>query len=122
MTDSSRGTTGPASFPHCDQRILHAPGECEYCDLHADWQELRSSWGVAFTGHTPGDREVPCPADALRPPGSASDHRRWGGNKPTSADGTWPQELPASVMIYGEPAAQRDWQKRFLAAFLGKDR
>lgn len=46
-------------FPHCDQRILHAPGECEYCDANPQWQELRKAWGIAFTGHTPaidGDR------------------------------------------------------------------
>jgi hypothetical protein len=46
-------------FPHCDQRILHAPGECEFCDEREDWQALRKAWGIAFTGHTPainGDR------------------------------------------------------------------
>lgn len=40
-------------FPHCDSRVLHAPGECEFCDRHPDWQELRKSWGIAFTGHQP---------------------------------------------------------------------
>jgi hypothetical protein len=42
-----------AQFPHCDQRVLHAPGECEYCDRHPDWQALRKAWGIAFTGHAP---------------------------------------------------------------------
>lgn len=95
-------------FPHCDARILHAPGECEYCDLHPEWQELRKMWGIAFTGHLPGpitaaDVEgqggsrsyaiswrtpatrpevwLPCPADFARPAGSTSDHRRWYGNR-----------------------------------------
>lgn len=48
-----------STFPHCDQRILHKPGECEFCDEHPDWQELRKAWGIAFTGHVPaieGDR------------------------------------------------------------------
>lgn len=52
MTELSR-------FPHCDQRVLHAPGECEFCDMNPMWQELRKAWGIAFTGHTPavdGDR------------------------------------------------------------------
>lgn len=31
-------------FPHCDQRVLHAPRECQYCDKHADWQALRAAW------------------------------------------------------------------------------
>ncbi|MEU7174649.1 MULTISPECIES: hypothetical protein [Micromonospora] len=44
---------GPPTMPHCDQAVLHAPGECTYCDAHPDWQELRQLWGIAFTGHTP---------------------------------------------------------------------
>lgn len=42
-----------AQFPHCDSRILHAPGECEFCDRRSEWQELREAWGIAFTGHQP---------------------------------------------------------------------
>lgn len=99
-------------FPHCDQRVLHRPGECRYCDLHPEWQELRERWGIAFTGHSPGaiaagDVEgqggarsygiswktpatrprtwLPCPADFARPPtGAGSDHRRWAGNVATT--------------------------------------
>jgi hypothetical protein len=127
-------------FPHCDQRVLHEPGECEYCDKHPAWQELREAWGIAFTGHQPRgnlpqcmrlmadtfpgygpgvrcrqpqDHEgechpypawdiLPCPADYARPPGSDADHRRWAGNKPTTADGTWPGETAASRMLYGD--------------------
>lgn len=131
-----------AQFPHCDQRILHAPSECEYCDGHPEWQALREAWGIAFTGHQPraglprchrlmrdtfpgygpdvrceqprGHEDecrpypawdaMPCPADAARPQGAGNDHRRWGGNKPTSADGdpSWPAETAASVMMYGD--------------------
>jgi hypothetical protein len=40
-------------FPHCDQRVLHAPGECEFCDGNPDWQALREAWGISFTGHAP---------------------------------------------------------------------
>lgn len=39
-------------FPHCDSRVLHAPGKCEFCDKHPDWQDLRLAWGIAFTGDT----------------------------------------------------------------------
>jgi hypothetical protein len=45
--------TDIGQFPHCDQRVLHAPGECEYCDQRPDWQALREAWGIAFTGHIP---------------------------------------------------------------------
>lgn len=41
------------TFPHCDQRVLHAPGECEFCDACPEWQALRKAWGIAFTGHIP---------------------------------------------------------------------
>jgi hypothetical protein len=67
-------------FPHCDQRVLHAPGECGYCDQHMDWQDLRSAWGIAFTGYEPEDKELPCPSDHAR--GLAGAHV-WGGNRPT---------------------------------------
>jgi hypothetical protein len=145
-------TTMPIDgFPHCDSAVLHAPGECEYCDGRPEWQSLREAWGIAFTGHAPraslpecgakrswgardswrcrqaaghdkGERPtahsparerelLPCPADAARPPGSAADHRRWGGNKPTSAAGdpAWPAESAASVALYGDKGGRRPW-------------
>lgn len=75
-------------FPHCDQRILHAPGECEFCDAHPEWQELRESWGIAFTGHSYdkdgklfvdeyGNVQQACPAEANRGMKSINS---WGGN------------------------------------------
>ena len=63
-------------FPHCDQRILHAPGECEFCDMQGDWQELRQAWGIAFTGYEPEEKELPCPADYAR----GDNHTKWYGN------------------------------------------
>lgn len=65
-----------SQFPHCDPRILHAPNECEYCDMHSDWQELRLAWHISFTGYSPEGTELPCPADAARGDG----HKSWGGN------------------------------------------
>lgn len=55
-----------ASHPHCDQRVLHAPGECVYCDKYPDHQELRSVWGLNFTGHREPGKLV-CPAEQRRP-------------------------------------------------------
>ena len=65
-------------FPHCDQRVLHAPEDnCEYCNKHPEWQALRVAWGIAFTGHS-YDKDgklhvdeynhvtLPCPAEAAR--------------------------------------------------------
>lgn len=67
-----------AKFPHCDRRILHAPGECEFCDKHALWQALRIAWGIAFTGWSPDIGELPCPANNAR--GDMVD-QRWAGNR-----------------------------------------
>lgn len=88
-----------SQFPHCDQRVLHAPGECEYCDRHPEWQELRKYWGIAFTGKTPElkgqqQMELPCPADFNR--GSA--HTHWGGNVPRP-----PGDSPNMEIISGTP-------------------
>lgn len=68
--------TPTVQFPHCDPRILHAPGECEFCDRHQDWQFLRQEWGICFTGYTPDDKELPCPADFAR----GDKHLGWHGN------------------------------------------
>lgn len=67
------------AVPHCDMRVLHAPGECEYCDGLKRWQALRVVWGIAFTGHEPIDGQLPCPSDAAR--GTAGAHV-WPGNQP----------------------------------------
>lgn len=65
-------------YPHCDPRVLHAPGECEICDEHCkEWQELRSTWGIAFTGHEPRNGEFPDPATRAR-----GNPHVWGGNRP----------------------------------------
>jgi hypothetical protein len=63
-------------FPHCDQRVLHGPGECIYCDEKPDWQALRVAWGIAFTGWEPENKELPCPADYAR----GDTHTKWYGN------------------------------------------
>ena len=40
-----------------------------------------------------------------------ADHRQWGGNKPTSADGdpSWPRESLASHIIYGDKGGRAKW-------------
>lgn len=66
------------TIPHCDQRILHAPGECEHCDERPEWQALRQLWGIAFTGYEPGGNELPDPATNIR---DFDVLNAWGGNK-----------------------------------------
>lgn len=66
-----------ADMPHCDQRILHAPGECRYCDEYPDWQEVREVQRINFTGHHDPDR-APDPAEHAR---SLETIERWPGNR-----------------------------------------
>lgn len=81
-------------FPHCDARILHHHGACVYCDAHPDWQQLRVTWGINFTGESePGVQ--PCPADRARGDG----HMAWGGNVARDQEGNpvIPPPHPADV-------------------------
>lgn len=70
-----------STMPHCDSRVLHAPGECEYCDRYPAWQEYRQLARIAFTGHEPGEYELPCPSTATR---TREVVERWPGNRPRS--------------------------------------
>jgi hypothetical protein len=69
-------------YPHCDQRVLHAPGECKYCDQYSDAQNERMAEGINFTGHQEPDL-LPCPSDSARGLGGA---HVWGGNRPHKID------------------------------------
>jgi len=64
-------------FPHCDARVLHAPGECQFCDMHPDWQELRVTWNINFTGKNERGK-TQCPAEQVR---KLRDIENWGGNR-----------------------------------------
>lgn len=81
------------TYPHCDWRVLHAPGECTICDEYAaPWQQERIAANVLFTsdprnaalidhylltGKIEGDLR-PCPAQLAR--GASCQY--WGGNTP----------------------------------------
>lgn len=66
-----------ASYPHCDSRVLHAPGECKYCDEYPDHQLQRRLAGVNYTGHYDPEKEI-CPAEQQR---DIETINRWHGNK-----------------------------------------
>lgn len=77
--------TDRAAFPHCDSRVLHAPGECEFCDEYPEWQKAREVWNIAFTGHSNDKSKyfdeplIPCPSEQARP---LEVINRWSGNVP----------------------------------------
>lgn len=78
--ETSSGRFSERAFaPHCDARVLHAPGTCEHCDKYADWQAYRQLAHIAFTGVLPKSDEIACPSDFHR--GLAGAHV-WGGNCP----------------------------------------
>jgi hypothetical protein len=66
-----------AYAPHCDQTVLHAPGECEHCDEYPDWQELRELWRMNFTGQDDYEK-APDPAIWFRDPEIIE---KWFGNR-----------------------------------------
>lgn len=89
-------------LPHCDARILHDSSDCSCC-AKPELQAKRRELGIASTGCYPNPGEIPCPADASRPPGDEGDHRKWYGNRPTSVDRddpSWPEESLGSKVMY----------------------
>jgi hypothetical protein len=66
-----------APYPHCDNLVLHAPGECECCDHYPKMQRQRVLNKVAFSGHDARDGEMPCPSESRR---SRDIINRWRGN------------------------------------------
>lgn len=66
--------------PHCDRLVLHAPGECDFCDHYPSFQRRRILDGVRFTGHSDtGGDTVSCPSEVYRP---SNVIHLWGGNRP----------------------------------------
>lgn len=65
-------------YPHCDMRVLHAPGRCVHCDAAPKAQRERIFRKVNFTGQL-RDGRAPCPSDLRR--GLGGSHV-WRGNRP----------------------------------------
>lgn len=66
-------------FPHCDPRVLHAPGQCRICDEYAPKaQKDRVRRMINFTGESTRGLQ-PCPSDQARGVGGA---HVWHGNTP----------------------------------------
>lgn len=96
-----RGALPQCGKPMRDTFPGYGPGiRCKQPRGHGDECRPIPAWDV-----------MPCAADAARPPGASNDHRRWGGNKPTSATGdpSWPAESGASVVMYGDKGGRELW-------------
>lgn len=69
---------------HCDSSVLHAPGECEFCDKYGkEWQDYRILARINFTGHHDEDK-APCPSEHFR---SVETINHWPGNRPSKIKG-----------------------------------
>ena len=64
-------------MPHCDTKILHAPGECHHCNLYPEYQRYRQVAGINFTGESNANK-APCPSLWNR---TAEQRDNWEGNK-----------------------------------------
>lgn len=42
-------TIEDCEFPHCNSEVLHAPGQCYYCDQYPSRQAVRSESGPPFS-------------------------------------------------------------------------
>lgn len=91
--------------PHCDSSVLHAPGECQFCDQYPDWQAYRERARINFTGQD-DPKKAPCPSTHFRP---VEIVHRWYGNRPNPAG-----ELPDFELT--ETGQDSDtWADRFVA-------
>lgn len=77
MNPSIQSCLDEVTFPHCDRRVVHAPGKCRYCDMSPELQAAREAWGINFTGEYDRDKLI-CPAERER---SLERIERWHGNR-----------------------------------------
>jgi hypothetical protein len=92
---------GEICGPHCDSRILHAPGECEVCDYFPTLQKAREVWGITFTGRPISEKQpIECPAVQAREMENLS---AWGGNVP---------QRPAGYGVHRREAVEATRKKR----------
>lgn len=84
-----------AEFPHCDSRVLHAPGKCRFCDMHPEMQKEREQQKISFTGEPARSGWFPCPAEQAR---SSSNLNAWHGNRAYGPDDPDPYEKLAKEL------------------------
>lgn len=64
-------------LPHCDSSLLHAPGECIFCDKYPEMQEYRKYARINFSGHD-DSKKAPCPSTHFR---NEETINKWRGNR-----------------------------------------
>jgi hypothetical protein len=61
---------------HCDNRVLHSPGVCVYCDKYPEAQAFRKGLHMKFTDELEPDEAILPGQERTR---ASAD--RWGGNQ-----------------------------------------
>lgn len=82
--------TRRGTIPHCDSRLLHAKGECQWCDERPNLQAIRAELGINFSGHYDKDKLI-CPAEMAR---NLPKIERWAGNVPWKYGEEMPSYFP----------------------------
>lgn len=106
MKTPEGGWVWDGRFPHCDHRIVHAPGECNICDEYSPMlQYIREMYNINYTGHhdivnSRGEQMLPDPAEVARP---LSIINRWGGNTAKTKE-----QLAAQELAFKEELAKYD--------------
>lgn len=72
--------------PHCDQRVLHAPGVCDVCDSFPIYQKAREVWGIAYTRSEEDDPPYPGLPDPAEVSRSVKEINAWGNNQPHTGE------------------------------------
>lgn len=63
-------------FPHCDERVLHSPGLCEFCDKAEVLQKYRQMLNLSYTDELQANDPLLPGEDRSRASADA-----WGGNR-----------------------------------------
>lgn len=63
-------------YPHCDNRVLHSPGVCDFCDKADTLQQYRRMLGLKYTDELQANDALLPGQDRTRASADA-----WGGNR-----------------------------------------
>lgn len=110
-------------YPHCDPRVLHSPGTCEFCDEHPDWQAERVRKKIDFTNdkvdEADASREYPCPSFLYR---DRETIEKWWGNRAHpkhESKLTFPDHpiIPTKPLVFRDE--RRGWLRNIVRSWFG---
>jgi hypothetical protein len=103
--------------PHCDQSVLHAPGECAYCDRYPKRQQGRIDAKIAFTGGPVPEFGSQDPATLARP---LEKINLWHGNVPMTSTQVKMDDEYYVALDRALAYAFAPWWKKIILRTLGR--